>query len=357
MAAQHHSPGRSRTASRGIAGWIAALGIGAVGIAAARRARRIAEVDPELRVPLIALPMTYRPFTRAIMQWLAKRAPAPTTPSGVEVTERWVPGPHGAPDVRVIVCRRERSTGTRPGMLWMHGGGYVFGTPELGISPVARILAGLDMVIVSVDYRLSPKTPFPGPLDDCYAALTWLAEQAGELGIDPDRIAIGGQSAGGGLAAALVQRTVDQGPVRPVYQALIYPMLDAATTTRKPAGGIGAFIWNAASNHYGWASYLGRDPRTGGHPQYAVPADREDLSKLPSTWIGVGTLDLFADEDLAYARRLKAAGVQCDTIVIDRAYHGFDDANPRAAATNRMYESLLASLSRSIEKSPHPTDL
>jgi len=135
-------------------------------------------------------------------------------------------------------------------LFWMHGGGYVLDRPQQDMTFIERLLARFDIVVATVDYRLAPDHPYPAPLDDCHAALSWVVDHAENLGVDTTRVMIGGQSAGGGLAAALVQRTVDQGPAKPIFQVLIYPMLDAMTVARKDDGGTGNFIWTSSSNRY-----------------------------------------------------------------------------------------------------------
>jgi acetyl esterase/lipase len=272
-------------------------------------------------------------------------------PQGVRMTERLIPEGKDNPPIRIVIFERETPKAHRPALLWAHGGGYVIGNPEQDLAFVVRVLDQLDIAIVSVDYRLAPEHPFPAPLDDCHTALCWLVEHANELGIDVDRIAIGGQSAGGGLAAALVQRAVDQGPITPAFQLLLYPMLDAQTTAKNDHGGKGQFIWTPKGNHFGWASYLGRDPVMAGYPTYAVPAQRADLAALPPAWIGVGTLDLFHDEDIAYSKRLRAAGVDCVTHVTEGGYHAFDVMRPKAVATSLFYQSLMSALSKGLKVS------
>jgi acetyl esterase/lipase len=182
----------------------------------------------------------------------------------------------------------------------------------------------LGVVVVSVDYRLSPGTPFPGPLDDCYAALRWMARESATHGIDSTRIALTGESAGGGLPAALAQMARDRGEVAPAFQSLVYPMLDDRTVLRHDHDGRGEFIWSPGSNRAGWKAFLGHAPAAASAPEYAAPARRVDLLGLPPAWIGVGTLDLFYPENVEYARRLVEAGVPCDLHVVEGAYHGFD---------------------------------
>ena len=186
-----------------------------------------------------------------------------------------------------------------------------------------------------MDYRLAPEHPYPAPIEDCYNVLTWLAALPD---VDADRIAIGGASAGGGLTAGLAFVTRDRGEVRPVLQMLSYPMLDDRSidpTLDKP----GFRLWNTGSNRIGWASFLGDADRA-----TAVPARRDDLAGLPQAWIGVGTLDLFHDEDLRYAERLRASGVPCEVHIAPGAFHGFDRIAPKASVSQAYFESTCAAL-------------
>jgi acetyl esterase/lipase len=221
--------------------------------------------------------------------------------------------------------------GTEPAaaLLWIHGGGYVIGTAEQDDALCRRFSTRLGITVASVDYRLAPEHPYPAPLEDCYAALTWLA---GLPSVDPRRVAIGGASAGGGLAAALALLARDRAEVTPIFQLLAYPMLD----DRSSATGRNRNhrLWNTRSNHFGWTAYLG-----GADPQVAVPGRRDDLAGLPPAWIGVGTHDLFHDEDLAYAERLRAAGVPCAVDVIPGAFHGFDLVAPKAQVSQRFFDA------------------
>ena len=225
----------------------------------------------ELRSAVLMASPTVSPGLVAFVRRAMALAPVAKMPAGMRMSEHRVAGNADRPPVRIVVFERAARSANRPVMLWMHGGGYVIGTPEQDIAFLSKLLARLDIAIVSVDYRLAPDHPFPEPLDDCHAGLEWLIEHAAELAIDADRIAIGGQSAGGGLAAALVQRTVDAGPVSPVFQLLVYPMLNAATTAREDHGDTGRFVWTPESNRFGWTSYLGGDPTSDGHPPMRCP--------------------------------------------------------------------------------------
>ena len=186
----------------------------------------------------------------------------------------------------------------------------------------AEFARRVNSVVVAVDYRLAPEHPHPGPLEDCHDALEWLAAQPD---VDASRLAVAGASAGGGLAAGLAIMAVERGVVSPAFQLLEYPMLDDRTVGL-PASFDERHVrgWDSASNRFGWESYLGVEPGSPDVPATAAPARRADLSGLPPAWIGVGTLDLFHREDVAYADRLQSAGVECELVVVPGAFHGFD---------------------------------
>lgn len=226
-----------------------------------------------------------------------------------------------------------------PALLWMHGGGYVMGTAAQD-DAVCRFLAeGLRIVVAAVDYRLAPEHPFPTPLHDCHDALEWLAAHPA---VDAARIAIGGASAGGGLAAALALLARRRRSVEPVFQLLSYPMLEDRTVLRDEVTR-GLRLWNPKCNRFGWSAYVG-EPGGRDVPELAAVARAGDLSGLPPAWIGVGSLDLFYGEDLAYAAALGAAGVPCETLVVDGAFHGFDSVAPRAGITRAFREAQAAAL-------------
>jgi acetyl esterase/lipase len=224
-------------------------------------------------------------------------------------------------DVRVRLYTPADPTGSA--LLWIHGGGLVVGSARMDDRLCGETARQLGVTIVSVDYRLAPKHPYPAALDDCLAAWAWLAAHAGELGVDPDRVAVGGQSAGGGLAACLVQRLHDDGAAV-AAQWLFCPMLDDRTAAERAHDATGHHIWNNRSNLVGWRSYLGEAPGAASVPPYAVAARRGDLSGLPPTWIYTSDIELFHDEDVAYARRLEAAGVEVTLEVVRAAPHGFE---------------------------------
>lgn len=206
----------------------------------------------------------------------------------------------------------------------IHGGGYVSGSAAR-MEPVHRWLADkLGCVIVSVDYRLAPEHPFPAGINDCYAGLAWTFAEAEALGVDTTRIGIMGESAGGGLAAALALMARDRGEYHLAFQHLIYPMLDDRTCARDPHPVTGEFIWTPHNNKFGWSALLGHEPGGEGVSPYAAPARAEDLAGLPPSFISTGSLDLFLDEDIDYARRLIRAGVPTKLHVYPGAVHAFD---------------------------------
>jgi acetyl esterase/lipase len=215
-------------------------------------------------------------------------------------------------------------------MLYIHGGGMMIGAPAMDDALLATTASELDIVIVSPDYKLAPENPYPAAVDDCHSAWTWLQSNLSELQIDGDRIAIGGESAGGGLAAGLVLRLHDEGGPQPVAQWLFCPMLDDRTALNRSLDDVDHFVWNNKMNLVGWSSYLGKALGTDQVPAYAAPARRTDLSGLPKTWIGVGDVELFFEEDKAYANKLSAAGVSCELDIVSGAPHAFEGLAPES---------------------------
>jgi acetyl esterase/lipase len=285
-------------------------------------------VNPELRrfIPQM-LAQTNYPLSDKTLPLIRKGADQVAAPPLAEPgwSERTVPGGPRAPDVRVYVVNSGPAAGRRPAILLMHGGGFAIGSARSDIRQAQEIAAALGCVVVCVDYRLPPETRFPGPVEDCYAALKWLHADADQLGVDRTRIAVMGGSAGGGLAAMLAIMARDRGEVPVAYQALIYPMLDDRTgsTVQKPPYQ-GALAWTPEHNRFGWSALLGVPAGSPQAPAGAVPARVENLRGLPPAFIGVGSIDLFVDEDIEYARRLVDAGVPVTLSVVPGAFHAFD---------------------------------
>ena len=263
--------------------------------------------------------------------------------------EVFVPGPEGAPEVRVLTYTHEDKSAKRPAYLDIHGGGYIIGSADMGDAANRNLASVLNCVVVSVDYRLAPETKFPGNVEDCYAALKWLHQHADELGADPERIAIGGGSAGGGLAAGLALLVRDREEVPIIHQHLIYPMIDDRDQGENHPF-VGEFGWTRGSNHFGWKSILGQEPGSEGVSPYAAAARAENLEGLPSTFIGVGALDLFLESNMEYARRLARAGVPVELHVYPGAYHGSSivaEARSTRQLQRDQVEALRVAFSRS----------
>lgn len=326
--------------------WWGVAAAGAAGLAVAGdRAAVVRRAPRELRTPVAYLPITY---SAAALPWIRRGAAiqellAPTAKvAGVSTRHLTVPAGDGRPAVGILVSERPDRPRDSAALLWIHGGGYVSGTAGQSTQRCRRWARRENVLVASVDYRLAPEHPFPAGLDDCFAALAWLHENAAALRIDPSRIAVGGDSAGGGLAACLAQRAHDAGlPV--AFQLLVYPMLDDRTCLRTPPTGVGELLWTPASNRFGWASYLGHEPGAEA-PDYAVAARRERLAGLAPAWIGVGSIDLFAAEGAAYAARLAEAGVPTAFELVEDFYHGADVAAPRAPQTAAFQEAQDAAL-------------
>ncbi len=269
--------------------------------------------------------------------------PEATAADGMRVDARAATRRDGG-SIRILVHEPDARTRPSGALLWIHGGGLVMGRPEQSADFCERTARDLGILVANVDYRLAPDDPFPAGLDDCMDALAWLHDHADDLGIDPAAIAVGGDSAGGGLAAAVAQRAHDEGTHRVAFQALVYPMLDDRTVAQPDHAGRGRFVWTPESNAFGWTAYLGRRPGSDDVPAYAAPARRADLSGLPPAWVGVGDLDLFHDEDVDYARRLEAAGVPCDLHVVPGWYHGADALAAKAPSSVEFHRRLAAAL-------------
>jgi acetyl esterase/lipase len=283
------------------------------------------QVAPELRGPMrmARAPGIEHRLVRRSLRALVALMPA-TKVEGVALERRRDAGA----GVRVYRPAPVRSTGA---LFWIHGGGLVLGSAVFHDRWLGETARELGITIVSTEYRKAPEHPFPAALDDCHAGWTWVQRASAALRIDPANVVIGGESAGGGLAAALVQRLRDEGGVQPVGQLLFCPMLDDRTAARRELDAVGHFVWNNRQNRFGWRSYLGQEPGAGMVPPYAVPARREDLAGLPPAWIGHTTIELFCDEDAAYAQRLRAAGVPVEEDVVPDAPHGFETWAPDTA--------------------------
>ena len=282
-------------------------------------------VDPELR-PLLAAWPTVALDDETLQQMRERQMPLPEIDrSGVTMEHVTVAGPSGASDVGLIVYKPEGATGPLPTIYHMHGGGYVLGGAAGSEALHRPLVKALGCALVTVEYRIAPETAFPGAIEDCYAGLAWVFGHAEAQGFDMRRIGVMGESAGGGLAAALALMARDRGEYRLAFQHLIYPMIDDRTgTSSDPHPHTGEFIWTPHNNRFGWRALLGQEPGGADVSPYAVAARATDLTNLPPTYISTGALDLFLEEDLDYARRLIRAAVPTELHVYPGAFHGFE---------------------------------
>lgn len=316
-------------------------------------------LDPEVAagIPQMQALLDYRGLTPdAIPAFRAKADAAlasmtsamPSNPN-VRVEERMIPGPAGAPDVRVRIHRPVDQAGTLPGFYHIHGGGMIIGSIDGEDASMAAFVEQVGCVAVSVEYRLAPEHRHPAPVEDCYAGLRWMAEHAAELRIDADRIAVGGESAGGGLSAATVLLARDRGGPKVAFQYLIYPMLDNRNVTPSSKEFVGEWPgWPREMNLLGWQALLGDGAYGEDVSPYAAPARAQSLSNLPPAYIDCGNLEVFRDEDIEYAQRLLQAGVPVEFHCWPGVFHGWELAAPTADVTQRAFAARYAAMKRAL---------
>lgn len=307
------------------------------------------DFDPELApsaTRMTAVDYADIDAARGVLRGIAGGQPGYRPHRPVDIVDRAVPGPQGAPPVAVRTYRPGASAAVLPALVYLHWGGFVFGDLDTVDATVTRLADQLGAMVVSVDYRLAPEHPYPCALQDCFATLTWVAEHADELGVDPDRIGVGGESAGGGLAAALALLARDrQGPPL-CFQCLVYPQLDDRLDTVSARSFVDTPKWNRASAQYSWSYYLGAGQATT-VSGYAAPARAPDLGGLPPAFVSVCEFDPLRDEGIAYARRLSAAGVDVEL----RNYPGTFHASVSiadAAVSKRMLADQVDALRRGL---------
>ena len=311
--------------------------------------KEYANIHPELQqVARKAPKITYSNKNLWFMNGLMRLLPAAKVPQDIAIENVFIPAQDERAKIRLQIYKQKFVTAPTPGLLWLHGGGYVMGNPEQDDGSCVQYVRELGITVISVAYRCAPKHPFPAGLEDSYAALKWVASHSQQLGGDEKRIAVGGASAGGGLAASLVHLAHDRREVKPVFQLLVYPMLDDRTALRSEIDDSNHIAWNLKSNRFGWESYLGKKCGVEDMPEYSVPARRKDLSGLPPAWIGVGTADLFYDEDTAYAQRLNECGVKCENYIVSGAFHGFDVFDPELPIVQDFRKSQISALKKCL---------
>lgn len=312
--------------------------------------------DPEVAAVLAAFG-GFPPITPELIPLVRQGLPGiePPTLEGLTrdgaftVTERDVPGPDGAPDVQLLVCRPTGATTALPGVYFVHGGGMVLGDNRSGVDEALDWAQELGLVVVSVEYRLAPETPHPGPVEDCYAGLVWTAEHAAELGLDPDRLVVAGVSAGGGLGAALALMSRDRGGPALAGQLLVYPMLDDRNDSPSAVQMGDTGTWGRTANDTGWTALLGEARGGPDVSPYAAPARAQDLSGLPPAFVDVASAENFRDEDVAYATRIWQAGGSAELHVWPGGFHGFDGFAPQAQISQEARAARLRWLRRLLQ--------
>ncbi|WP_305788320.1 alpha/beta hydrolase [Symbioplanes lichenis] len=313
-------------------------------------------IDPEVRPPLEELlrttPGGFNAIAdlgerRATLERLLAGADTPADPR-VTIEDRTVPGPAGEPGIRVRVYRPAGADGELPGIYYVHSGGMIMGSVEAEDGAATMLCAAVQAVVVSVEYRLAPEFPYPAGVEDCYAGLAWVGDHTRELGIDPHRLAVFGMSSGGGLAVATALLARDRRGPRLAFLMPIYPMLDDRNATESSYEICDIGIWDRSANVEAWAWYLNGKPAD----QYAAPARAVDVKGLPPTFMDVGTVDLFRDEDIDFAQRLMGAGVPLEMHIHSGAYHAAEVFAPESALAHRIWSLRIDALKRALAVTP-----
>ncbi len=264
-------------------------------------------------------------------------------PKSINRQQSFIKNPHDGSSIRLLIYKQKNAQAKAAGLLWFHGGGYALGKPEMDEALFGRFLAAVNCVIVSPDYRLSVHKPYPCAFEDCYAALLWMRDHAEELGIRDDQLFVGGNSAGGGLAAAVALCARDKGEVNLAFQMPLYPMIDDRMNTPSATNNLSP-VWNSRSNAAAWKLYLGQLFGTDRVPKYAAPARETDYSHLPPAFTLIGSIDPFYDETLAYVNNLRKAGIRADLAEFEGCFHAFDRLCPGSVAGKKANAELIDAL-------------
>jgi acetyl esterase/lipase len=307
-------------------------------------------IDKDLRTMARIMKVVNNTFTESrlrLMYKMSRKNRMKIADATMQFSEEWISHEDGS-RMRVCIFRPLSAKVNVPGVLWLHGGGYALGSPEQSKIYARRFIEVSNCVVIAPDYRLSIEAPYPAALEDSYEALLWMKNHAKELGISDNQLMVGGDSAGGGLTAALTLYARDKGEVNIAFQMPLYPMLDDRMTTES-ARDNDAPVWNSKSNFNGWKLYLGGLFETTNVPCYAAAARAEDYSKLPPTATFVGDLEPFRDETIQYVDNLKKAEVPVDFEIYKGCYHGFDQMCPKAEVSKKALDYIVNSFKYAVD--------
>ncbi|MGX6443604.1 alpha/beta hydrolase [Neobacillus sp. K501] len=308
-------------------------------------------VNPELLSGLeMFQDLDLRPeYLPAMREGATQMRPPFVVDESLTLTDEIIVGPDANP-LPLRIYRPKLSNECLPVLLWIHGGGYILGSIDDNDDLCMRFVKEANCVVVSVDYRLAPEHPYPAPIEDCYSALKWIADNAESLNIDANRIGVAGASAGGGLTAALTLLARDRQYPSLCFQMPLYPMIDDRNNTPSTNEIKEGFVWNQKTNEAGWKMYLGELSGTDHIPAYAAPARAEDYRDLPYTYTCVGQLDPFRDETLTYVMKLAQAGVDVEFHLYPGCYHGFEGINPNADISVRAVNEYIQAVKKGFER-------
>ena len=315
------------------------------------------KLDPELRVAIqqfaemlggTALDLSDLPSARSIGAAMGAQAlaAAPARPS-VEIENKTIHDEELGIDVHLRAYRPTTADSLQAAILFIHGGGYVLGSVDQAQAKLSAWCEELGVFIVSVSYRLAPEFPFPAALYDCFAVLKWLSEYAPSLDVNAERIAVVGESAGGGLAAGLALYARDHSDIKIALQVLVYPMLDHTNIDQASGDDSDTYIWSRENNRIGWNAYLGGEVGAD-MLQYAAPSTANNLEGLPPAYIPVGDLDLFLEENKEYARRLTAAPVENTLKIYQGGFHAFSSLAPDAQISKQFDQDLFSAIRQGL---------
>jgi acetyl esterase/lipase len=307
-------------------------------------------IDRELRATGRLIKIVNNTFTLPrlrLIHKLMKKIRLRVKDDTMQITEEWITREDGS-KLRICIFKPLERIDNVPGVLWLHGGGYAIGAPEQAKVMAKRFIEMSNCVVIAPDYRLSVEASYPAALDDSYTVLLWMKNHAKDLGIRADQLFVGGDSAGGGLTAALTLYARDKGEVAIAFQMPLYPMLDDRMNSES-AKENNAPIWNTKSNHNGWKLYLGNLFGTEDVPYYAAPARVEDYTNLPPTATFVGELEPFRDETIQYVENLRKAGNNVDFQMYKGCYHAFDTICPKAKVSKEAIIFIMEAYKHAVD--------